>query len=592
MATSGPAAAVALDRGGEWSDPGHWPLVAIHAALDKNGNVLTYGSGPDGTGRGELWYDVWTPGQSPATGHDLKAQRQPVNLFCSLHITRPDTGNIIIMGGGYELDPHGQITQYNASTNSISKLPNDLKRERWYGTAVTRADGSIYIQGGLGGEDDAELWTPGKGSQLVPFKTTGLNWWYPRLFNLSDGRIFGVDTRGKMFFISADAKTLTRVGNLPEQYYGNYTTSVMFRQDKILWLGGQNNSSIVIDLTSGNPVLRPAGQLSSTRKWADATLLPDGRVLVTGGARERITDGLALSGYGVNNAAEIWNPATRQWTVGDSGQHARLYHSTSLLLADGRVLVAGGGNPGPVRNTNAEIYSPDYLVQRGGAPTVRPTINSISRQELDPGVIVSLGVDSPGQIDRVTLVKTGSVTHSFDMDQRFVELDFGRWPGEIRARIPGSSNVVTPGNYLLTVIDADGIPSTSEIVSIGSNHVSTVNQGKQFAPEVYRLYLGVFGRAPEADGLKFWSAKRAAGAPLQKLAAEYAKSAEFRNKYGSVSNGQYVDLIYQNILNRPPQQAGHSYWTFQLRSGKQTRAQLMRNFTESAELANQLGPIS
>ena len=70
--------------------------------------------------------------------------------------------------------------------------------------------------------------------------------------------------------------------------------------------------------------------------------------------------------------AEIWNPDTETWTTVASLQNGRLYHSTALLLPDGRVLMAGGGQlPGSiaVNQTNAEIYSPPYLF-KGPRPTI------------------------------------------------------------------------------------------------------------------------------------------------------------------------------------------------------------------------------
>lgn len=590
---SSPAsAAVALDKGGKWTAAGDWPLIAIHAALDKSGKVLTYGSNPDGSGRAGKYYDIWTPGASVTSGHSLKTHGVGSSMFCGLQITRPDNGNIIMLGGGGWTNPHGDISQYNPSTGGIAKLPSTMKRERWYGTVITLPDGSIYVQGGAGGSDKAELWSADGGSQLLPFDTSHLNWWYPRLFVLSDGRIFGIDGDGKMFFVSQNRQKLTMAGTLPPVFHGVYTSAVMFKQDKILYFGGSNNASIIIDVTSGSPVVKNSGPLSSSRKWADATLLPDGRVLATGGAKvdANKSNGVPLSDHGVNYAAEIWNPATGTWTVGDQGSKARLYHSTSLLLADGRVLVAGGGKPGPVANQNAELYSPDYLVKSDGSPTQRPAITSLSASTFDPGVIVSLGVQNPANISRVTLLKTGSVTHSFNVDQRFFDLKFGRWNGQVRARIPGSSAAVTPGQYLLTVIDNNGIPSKSKIVKINSNGASTVNIGKQHVGSTYRLYLGVFGRAPKASGLEYWTTQRTQGRTLKSMAAYFSDSPEFKNRYGAATNDDYVNLIYQNILNRPPKPSGKSFWLFQLKSGM-TRPTLMLNFTESQEFKNQLGPV-
>ena len=98
--------------------------------------------------------------------------------------------------------------------------------------------------------------------------------------------------------------------------------------------------------------------MSTQRQWVSATVLADGRVLGTGGSA--VENQL----NGVNNVAEIWNPATGQWTQGTAGVNARLYHSTALLLPDARVLIAGGGAPGPLVNLNAEIYYPALSVQR------------------------------------------------------------------------------------------------------------------------------------------------------------------------------------------------------------------------------------
>ena len=77
--------------------------------------------------------------------------------------------------------------------------------------------------------------------------------------------------------------------------------------------------------------------MSTQRQWVSATVLPDGRVLGTGGSA--VENQLS----GVNNVAEIWSPATGQWTQGAVAVRARLYHSSALLLPDATVLIAGGG---------------------------------------------------------------------------------------------------------------------------------------------------------------------------------------------------------------------------------------------------------
>ena len=111
--------------------------------------------------------------------------------------------------------------------------------------------------------------------------------------------------------------------------------------------------------------------MANARRQLNATLLPDGKVLVTGGS----------SGPGFDDSsnpvfpAEIWDPATKMWSTMASLSVLRGYHSTAVLLPDGRVLSAGGGqfSQFPPASPSAEIYSPPYLF-RGP----RPTISSIS----------------------------------------------------------------------------------------------------------------------------------------------------------------------------------------------------------------------
>ena len=102
------------------------------------------------------------------------------------------------------------------------------------------------------------------------------------------------------------------------------------------------------------------------RSYHTLTVLPDGKVLATGG--QTATDGVDET-TGVL-ATEIWDPDTDTWTTMASHRRPRLYHSSALLLPDGRVLLAGGGAFGNAKNEKSgEIYSPPYLF-KGPRPTV------------------------------------------------------------------------------------------------------------------------------------------------------------------------------------------------------------------------------
>ena len=100
---------------------------------------------------------------------------------------------------------------------------------------------------------------------------------------------------------------------------------------------------------------------------------------------------------------------------------------------------------------------------------------------------------------------------------------------------------------------------------------------------VVRLYFAYFLRIPDYAGLNFWLGSRRSGTSLDAISANFAGSAEFQSRYGSLDNAQFVTLIYQNVLGRPADAQGQAFWTAELDSGRRTRGQVMLYFSESAE---------
>lgn len=103
---------------------------------------------------------------------------------------------------------------------------------------------------------------------------------------------------------------------------------------------------------------------------------------------------------------------------------------------------------------------------------------------------------------------------------------------------------------------------------------------------VVRLYFAYFNRIPDSDGLLFWIGQRKAGNSLNDISNAFAGSAEFVATYGNLTNGDFVNRVYQNVLGRPADAAGLQFWTSQLNSGATTRGNLMAQFSESAEYQN------
>ena len=414
---------------GAWLSPAtdNWPLVALHAILTPDGRVLTYGSRENGQGTGYFYYDVWDPAAGLSGGHVTIPNTTQTDIFCSYAVILPDSGNILIAGGdnwnGTKVESTGnsRSTIFHTSNAQLSR-GEDMKLPRWYATVTPLMNGDMYIQGGKGGVDFAEL-RDGTGHfrTLTGVPTANYVFWYPRNFLAPDGRIFGWDVNGNMYFVStAGNGSLKTEGTLTRANSSRVSTAAMFRPGRILQVVGSSSNAFVIDINGPHPVVTPTAKLSAKRAWASSTILPDGKVLVTGGS------GVANTLTDVTNKAEIWNPDTGNWTMGAAAQLPRLYHSFALLLPDASVLVGGGGasEDSPVNNFRSEIYYPPYLYNSSGGFATRPTINSWP-STLTPGANFSVNVGSGG-ISRVTLLHMGAATHSTNLQQRFVELSFTR----------------------------------------------------------------------------------------------------------------------------------------------------------------------
>ena len=216
------------------------------------------------------------------------------------------------------------------------------------------------------------------------------------------------------------------------------------------------------------------------RRQHNLTVLADGTVLATGGN----SSGASL--VDLDNGvypAERWNPATGQWQTLAAMQVTRQYHSTALLLPDGRVLSAGGGICGTCDRVgylakNAEVFSPPYLFKNdeSGELAPRPEITSAPDQmTYDAGYAFS--VANAASISKVALVRLGAVTHSVNMEQRYVPLSFTADGETINATAPANANVAPPGIYMLFVIDANGVPSVAKMMRVGNEPNTTMTGG-------------------------------------------------------------------------------------------------------------------
>ena len=224
------------------------------------------------------------------------------------------------------------------------------------------------------------------------------------------------------------------------------------------------NTAEVIDLNEGSPSWRLVDSMEFSRRQINATLLPDGTVLVTGG-----TDAPGFSEpSGHVDAAELWDPATGNWTtLASSSGIPRVYHSTALLLPDGRVFSTGGND-----HPETEIYSPPYLF-KGARPTITSAPTSIAY-----GQSFFVGTPNAAAISKIRILRLSSVTHAFNQSQYINELSFSPNPGwpqrhgppgpcrnRVASRLPPV--VAPPGHYLLFILNGSGVPSVAQIIRLG-----------------------------------------------------------------------------------------------------------------------------
>ena len=218
-----------------------------------------------------------------------------------------------------------------------------------------------------------------------------------------------------------------------------------------------------IDLSMPTPRWGLASKMHHPRIHANGVLLPDGNVFVVGGMS---TYGGHMSDmHGVPGAvleAEMYDPSTNTWTRMAAQQKARVYHSTAILLPDGRVISMGSNPASKMIEKSIEIFSPPYLF-RGERPVVTEFPEHIAHSQP-----FSITVDQARQIGKVVLMGLEVLTHVTNTDQRLLELKF-RIVNDERLEIQGPPTAahMPRGHCLLFVLNQQGVPSVGKFVKVG-----------------------------------------------------------------------------------------------------------------------------
>src|SRR5213080_3641827 len=320
-------------RLGQWSSVIPAPIVQLHVHLLRDGRVLSWGRNGDP--------QVW----DPSTG-TFTAVPSPSWLFCAGHDFLPD-GRLLVAAAQIT-DALGlpNTNLFDRRTGSWQTGPR-MAYAPWYPTNTTLPNGDVLTVAGTDQNGAVvtipEIWN-GTSWRRLTTASLGLEY-YPRDFVAPDGRIFdaGEEQPSRWLDVTGTGRW-TNGPSRNEPGWRSYGSAVMYEPGKILYAGGgedpPTNTAEVIDLNDASPAWRYTGSMAYARRHMNATILPTGDVLVTGGTSAPGFNNFA----GAVHVAELWNPTTGTWTTLASNQVNRLYHSTSLLLPDGRVLHTGSGD--------------------------------------------------------------------------------------------------------------------------------------------------------------------------------------------------------------------------------------------------------
>lgn len=521
------------------------PIVASHVSVLPNGKVLAWGGNlvypsplptPLGTPN-RTKVQIWDPTAPcptpPATPNpnDPPCIRETIlpaeyeNIYCSGHSFLSD-GKLLISGG----TPIGAQSQtpYQWGTNKTALYDysvglegtwtqlSPMNARRWYPTNITMPNGNILVWGGFNEES-----IPNYQPQMLVQQPDGTYAWrtlnnlevpetsfryYSWLNMLSSGKILhtvGVSKTSYLLQIGQNYKYAKDLHYAfpfnpdPQQadgqlgYYHDGGTTVVYDKDKILAIGGRNEFSTGptaverLNVNNPNPQWEQVASMGNLRTWPNATILPDGKVLVTGGNK----------GVGFNNScpensvkeAEMWTPPTPvqspspegpgTWTPLASANERRIYHSSAVLLPDGRVFTGGtsalAANPtgvcpnGPTDVYTIEVFYPPYFFNPDGSWATRPMINS-GAENVSYGATQQYNVSDAGTNPTVSLVRLPSVTHAFNQSQGFVKIPLSGSGPVYNVTFPSYRNELVPGWYMMFFLTnaQKPVPSKAKMIRI------------------------------------------------------------------------------------------------------------------------------
>ncbi|HET8981637.1 MAG TPA: galactose oxidase-like domain-containing protein [Pedococcus sp.] len=459
VAASAPAGAAVAATIGSWSSPFVPPgantrVIGVHSVMLYTGKVLVFGALRPTQGY------VYDPVTGAATETD-----PPADVECG-SMTALRDGRILVVGGHAKgAKGINNILLFDPVKLTWTAQPAS-PMGRYYPTSTLLADGTVLISGGFdmngNPNPDVEVWTPPPtGGSVGTLRKVGgphPSGLYPHQWVLPGGKVLEVTSRSTSIL---DPSTWTWTSYpKPKMKHGSGEGAVLLPgpasgSTKVMYIGGKVGGAATDAVETFDAANPSAGwsalaSLPQPRTHMSPVLMPDGSVLGVGGNSSGNFAGPIYTTLS-------YKPSSNSWTTLAAQAERRAYHSSAVLLPDGRVFSAGDTGSGGGGNTD-EIFSPPYL-----SLGARPTITSSPAQAANGA---SFTIATPDTTSRAVLIHPGSSTHTIGFDERILTLSTTATATGLTAVAP-SATVGVAGWYMLFLVNSSGVPSTAKWIHIG-----------------------------------------------------------------------------------------------------------------------------
>lgn len=396
----------------------------------------------------------------------------------------PDT-RVLISGG----QNSARTTIYDPRDDSWNMAPL-MKVPRGYHSTTVLVDGSVLAvggswSGGIGNKPSevfdyqTETWNLKTGiiargtlvTADIPFRSDNHMW----LFTAPNGLVFQAGPSRKMHWMDVSGNGSVQMSGVDRGLDSMNGNAIMYDIGKLLTTGGSSkyeggdlahDVAHIIDINGPTIQLKEL-KMKKRRVFHNSAVLPNGQVVIMGGSSRAI---VFNDDYAVLEA-ELFDPETETFTELAPMRIPRTYHSSGVLMKDGRIFIGGGGACGltcPVNHFDAEIYTPPYLLDATGALRVtRPEFVAVSARDLARGDTFTVTMSGSSDIRSFALIRLGAATHATNCDLRRIPLTYSiSGKNTYRLALPLKAGVMLPGTYWLFALDLDGTPSVGETITV------------------------------------------------------------------------------------------------------------------------------